>query len=627
MMERRLNTLSETFSYHRLPILLLALTAFALYGRILGHEFIGNWDDNRYILENPDVLGISWERIQAVFTRYYVGNYAPVQMLSYMLDHAVWGLWAGGFLLTNLLLHVLNSLLLYHILFIFVGGRLAACFGAGIFMLHPVQVESVAWASQRKNLLAMFFFLSAWELYRSYRDSAKSEGHLYYAASLLAMLLAVLSKSIAVIFPFVILLFDHCYPSVTARIRWLDKIPYLLTAVAASVLAILSQTPDYTEWGAGGGMAGYHGGSVMATFFTMLPVFCSYIRLILWPAPLCTLYDPTIHKNFDFAVLAALLLLLSILFLIYRLYRYDRRMAFWPLFAILALLPVSQIVPLVTLMNDRYLYFPMIAVAALAAYPIRFIGRKGRWSSVPVLLPASILLLLLFTLSYNRIPVWRNPAALWNDTVKKMPNSYLAWEGLGESLHHAARPKMSEAIVAYRRAVELNPASDMSRYNLGVIYTEVNDYENADRILRELLQRSPNNVMGWAAFGDLALCRSEFKDAESRYRNALIFQPEAVQVHQKIGNLLILLGRIDEARSSYLQIEKLNRGNDASAAYQLAKVEAIAGDISASIKWLGTSLERGYNDFAGIMADEELNLLRSDARYADLVKKYFPKQR
>lgn len=618
---------SESFRPHLAPIALLVATAVAIYGQVIGHEFLSNWDDNRYVLENPDVLGLSWPRIQAVFSKYYVGNYAPVHMLSYMIDHAVWGVWAGGFLLTNLLLHLLNTLVLYRLLFGFVGIRLAAWCGAAVFMVHPVQVETVAWISQRKNLLAMLFFLLAWVCYRAYRNGSIPGKRLWYAASLTSLLLALLSKSIAVIFPVVILLFDHCYPSEKGRLRLPDKIPFLLVAVVAAVLAILSQTPDYTEWGAGGGRAGYHGGSLWATFLTMLPVYCSYLLMIVLPLDLSALYDPAIQKNLDSTVLAALLVLAGIVYLVSRLYRHDRRIAFWPLFAIVAILPVSQIVPLVTIMNDRYLYFPMVGVAGLVAYAVRFVRQRWPGHPAPVTAVVSVLLLLLSLGSFQRVKIWRNAAALWSDTVTKAPSSSIAWEGLGESLHYTVKPKRSEAIAAYLRAIELNPGSDISRYNLGVAYTEMGDFDNAEKVFADLLKRSPDNVMGWAAFGDLALRRSQFAEAETRYRKACALQPEAVQVHQKIGNLMVVMGRLEEARGSFLRIEEIQGGNDPLNAYELARLEALTGDAAASIRWLEVALQRGYNDFAGIMGDEELTPILSDGRFSELVKKYFPPQR
>jgi tetratricopeptide (TPR) repeat protein len=621
-MRERLNILSEKSRPHLVPLLLLVLATAAVYGQSLGYDFLRNWDDNHYILENADVQGFGWDRIRAVFSTFYVGNYAPVQMLSYMLDYGLWGLHPGGFHLTNLLLHAANGLLLYRLLFRFIPDRLAVWTGTALFLLHPVQVETVVWISQRKNLLALFFFLIAWEFYLRFRESRSPRE---YAVSLVAVLAALLAKSVAVIFPVAMLLCDHCYPGERRGAKTVrDKAPYLLAALVAAVLAVLSQTPDPTISKSGGRTA-YHGGSPLATLLTMLPVFCSYLRLIVWPTNLSALYDPPIRTSMDPVVLAAVLCLLGVGFLVYRLYRADRRGAFWPLFSCLALLPVAQIVPLVTLINDRYLYFPLIGVAGLLAFGIQ--RARAGLRVPPVLLQAGVaaLLLVFALLSFARIDVWRSGITLWRDTVVKSPKLALAWEALGEANHYTARPDRAAAEHAYRQALVLSPASDISRYNLAVLYMDEHDYAKAEIVLRELLQRSPQHIMGLTAFGDLALHRADYGEAERRYRQALDLQPDAVQVLQKIGNLMVLVGRLDEARNALLKVEKLQGGYDAATAYDLARVEALAGDVGASVGWLEQALQRGYRNYDGILADEELTPVMSDARFATLVSRYFPR--
>ncbi|HZV81292.1 MAG TPA: tetratricopeptide repeat protein [Geobacteraceae bacterium] len=606
-------------------ILLLVVITGALYWQTLGYDFLRNWDDNHYILENADIQGFGWDRIRAVFTKYYVGNYAPVHLLSYMVDYALWGLHPGGYHLTNLLLHTANGLLLYRLFHRLTANRLAAWSGAALFLLHPVQVESVVWISQRKNLLAMFFFLLAWAWYLAYRDTESGRRRFFYAASLTALLLALLAKSVAVIFPVAMLLFDHCYGDDRVKQRVRDKMPYLLVSGLAAVLAIFSQTPDPLT-GRTGGLTAYHGGSPIATFLTMLPVFCSYLRLIVWPDNLSALYDPVIHRSVDVAVLPAAALLAGIGYLVYRLYRAERRIAFWPLFSFLALLPVSQIVPLVTLMNDRYLYFPMIGVAALVAYGVNRLAAVRGMNLPGLTACVAALLLVLGMVSLGRIQVWRNGVALWSDTVRKSPNLPLAWEALGEAYHYNPRPNREEAKKAYLKVIALNPDVDISRYNLGILYLDQNDLANADRVLSELLRRSPKHVMGMTAFGDLALRRADYATAERYYREALVVQPDAVEVQRKLANLMVGLGRMGEARAVLLQIETLEGGTDPGNAYELARVEALAGDVGASIGWLEKALQRGYGNYSGIMADEELTLITSDARFADLVSRYFPRR-
>jgi Flp pilus assembly protein TadD len=323
-------------------------------------------------------------------------------------------------------------------------------------------------------------------------------------------------------------------------------------------------------------------------------------------------------------VLAAFLLLSGVVYLSVRLYRYDLKAGFWTTFFLVALLPVSQVIPLVTMMNDRYLYFPLVAVAALAGYGINFLDGQGvklRIRMIIVTLP----LFFLAVVSFQRCGAWRDTITLWQDAVRKNQGIALAWESLGEAYHHAGRPDRETARNAYLAALKISPASELIRYNLGTLYLEQNDLANADKILRELLQISPQNVMGLTVFGDVALRQLDYAEAEKRYRKAMELQPEAVQIHRKLGSLLVVTGRLEEAKGEYLQIEELQGGSDPLNAYELALLGAVAGNAAESLKWLELALRRGYSDYAAIMNFEELAPIRADARFVKLMNEYFPK--
>jgi len=504
---------------------------------------------------------------------------------------------------------------------------MGACAGALLFLLHPVQVETVVWISQRKNLLAMFFFLLAWESYCTYRENAAASRRYQYIASLLFLLLALLSKSVAVIFPIVILLFDYCYPSINKRFNLRDKLPYILISAFAAVLAIISQTPDPLTGSVGGLAGGYHGGTPVATFLTMLPVLIRYMRMVVWPTNLSALYDPPIHKNLDPTVLTALFFLCVTGFIIYKCFKFNRKIAFWPIYFFIALLPVSQIIPMVTLINDRYLYFPLIGVAGLLGYGVRQAHIKWDFSPLVIVPCLTVLIISLSILSFNRSNIWVNSITLWNDAVRKSPKLPLAWEALGEAYHYTPHPDRERAKKAYLQAIKLSPMNDLSRYNLGILYMDQYNFDEAEIILKELLKLSPEHVTGLTAFGDLAMRRNKLKEAESYYRKAYSLQPEAVEINQKLGNLMVVTGRIDEARSFYMRIEKLQWETDPSNAYELAKIEAITGNTNESIKWLDIALQRGYNDYYMIMNDEEMAPVRVDARFSELAQKYFPHKR
>ncbi len=357
----------------------------------------------------------------------------------------------------------------------------------------------------------------------------------------------------------------------------------------------------------------------------MLIVFCRYLRMVVWPGDLSVYYTVPLHRYPDLAVIMATLFLAALAWLIVRLYRHNRPLAFWPLFFFIGLLPVSQIVPLVTMMNDRYLYFPMIGAGALVAHGVGVLAKSSRLPApLAVVLPAVPVLLLALG-SVQRVPVWRDAVTLWEDTVRKVPGFYQAWEALGESYqYYNAAPDYEKAKEAFKRALQLCPDNDISRYNLGVAYTEQRDYVSADATFRELLRRSPRNVMGWAAYGELASRQSQYGEAEQRYLKALELQPDAEQVQRKLGNLLVVMNRLDDALSVYLRLDGLQKESDPATAYELARVEALRGDTGGAVAWLERALQRGYADYAGIMNDPELMPVRSDGRFADLVRRYFP---
>jgi len=614
----------EKLRQHLWPLFFLLAATAAVYGRIIGHEFILNWDDGFYVANNAAVQGFSIKNIRAVFSSYYCGNYAPVQMLSYMLDYELWGLWPGGFLLTNLLLHSLNGVLVYRLFFRFHGDQLLATVGAAFFLLHPVQVESVAWLSQRKNLLAMLFFLVAWECYARYRERVAGKGRREYLASLVAFILALLAKSVAVIFPLVILLFDVCFPIPGRTLRLRDKLPYILAAGAVAALALHSQLPEGNGWG--GYSKGYHGGSPLATLYTMLPVFCRYLQMLVWPTELSAAYAPVIYNSFEFAVALSAILLVGVALLCVRLFRYERSFGFWAIFFFIGFLPVSQIIPLVTLMNDRYYYFPMIGAAALVGGGAAFLLRKvGAQYATHLYVVIFVMMFGLALLSCQRAAVWHDARTLWSDAAKKSPNHFMVWEALGEAYHFSKPMMVTEAMHAYRRALELDPQNEFSLYNSGVLYENVGDFDKAHEMLNKLLDNNPDHVMGLASRGDIFLKQKNYEAAEKAYKRAYQLQPESVEVVHSLGDLALLQKRFELAREYFLQLEA-KRPKDPEIPYKLACVEAQSDHNTEALLWLEKALQRGYRDYSAIHDGKELEALWNEPRFNMLLDQYFPEE-
>jgi Flp pilus assembly protein TadD len=588
-----------------LPAAVLLAATFAVYASALGHDFLINLDDGNYVVGNEAIRGLTWEHLKDAFTRFYVGNYAPLHIISYMADYTLWGLRPAGFLFTNVLLHALNGLLFYFLLERMSGRKLWGFLAAFIFLFHPVQVESVAWISQRKNLLALFFFLAAFHSYLSYRTKGAGQGRLYYALSVATFILSLLSKSVAVILPLVLFLYDLCYLRKDERKSWLvDKIPYGIAAAAMAVVTIVSQSHEL-----GGGRVSYYGGSPLYTALTMPTVFVRYLALLLWPAHLSVLYLPPLKTGIDAAVLSSGFVLVLLAVLGWLLYRRKRAFSFWFALFFIGFLPVSQIVPLVTLMNDRYMYFPMLGAAAFfSATALAVIDRlSGYWR----ILAAGALWLLLLLLpwrSWERLAVWRNDVTLWTDTVAKEPDSEDAWYNLGKSYYDAGQK--DSALAAYSRALVINPAAKDVLNNIGGIYMEKGEILTARPFLVEAVTYDPEYFNGLLNLGTNYFLSGEFQNAEMTFQKALALRPRSARVLSSLGDVYLSMRKLDRADEYYEKAVQLG-GRNANLEFNRARVEALRGRSGEALKLLESALHLGYRDLENIRKDSALDSLRA----------------
>jgi tetratricopeptide (TPR) repeat protein len=305
------------------------------------------------------------------------------------------------------------------------------------------------------------------------------------------------------------------------------------------------------------------------------------------------------------------------------LYRHDRRLGFWVALFFIALLPVSQIVPLFTLMNDRYLYFPMLSVAAIAGSVATHLQR--RWTAYPglVSLLLALPLIALSIVTYNRADVWRNSVTLWSDAVLKVKDCARIWGYYGNACD-AAKDR-GTAIYAYKRGLELNPDDINILYNSGSMYLLLGDNDQAYSILKKLLRLDPNHIMGLVAFGDVNLVKGYYPEAEKSYLRAHQLQPTAPDPLIKLGNTAVVINRLDVALGYYLQAEKTYKDHP-DIAYNIACVESMSGRIDSSLFWLDKALQRGYHDEYTLRSNQELELVREDFRFEQLASKYLHNQ-
>lgn len=571
------------------PALLVAITVCVFWPSI-GYDFLPSWDDDLYVTANASAQGFSLHNLKLAFSSIYGGNYAPVQIISYMIDHTFFAMNPAGYHAGNIVIHAANGILFFYLMARLGISRTIALISATIFLIHPVQVESVVWISQRKNVLSLFFILASMHFYLNYRNLSEGEYRvLHYAASLICAVLALLSKSVAVIIPFLLILHHLCYASEKPwKKLLLDMAPFLIAACSAAAATIIFQHGDH-----GGGRLSIHI-SPLTVALSMPGVILNYLGLIFFPTThtLCNIYLPKVYASFSADVLPGFATLLVLAAIGLFLFRRNRTLFFWYAVAWLAFLPVSQIVPLTTLMNDRYLYVPMIGIAPLVV--ISVMSTASRFKAEK--LAGAVFILIGITLSIvamQRSTVWKHESALWGDAFKKNPDDYQTMTVLGDVL--LRRGNEQDALQLYRKAFSRKPDYAPLLKSFGEYHLDRGNFSSAKEFFRRFTLASPRNAAAFEGFGLACKQAGELAEAETAFHKALEIEGTISHAPLHLSNIYLSRGDVPAARR-YMAIAIKNGLGELEAAYESACIEAQAGNNGLAFKHLENAVRLGFKD-------------------------------
>ncbi len=536
-----------------------------LWEGVLDHPFI-SLDDDHYILNNPFIRGMNWENFKAWWTAPYFGNYAPLHLFSYALNYALRGdLVPADFHLTDALLHAGAALGALFLLRRLAGPGLPALLGARVFALHPVQVEAVAWASERKSTLALIFLFPAFVLYLRHRDRTPDGTRASwptpaYAGALLCYLMSLLAKGTGVVLPVLLVLHERLFDPRPRRAgRTLETVPFFLLALALGLATIWAQgTAGAIHARAAG--EGDH-------FLTMLVAFKDYLRTLFFPVNLNLLYYPEMVPTplrLDFiasaAVLAAALAATGLGL------RRAPKLAFWSLWFFVSLAPVSQVLSLTVLRADRYLHLAALALGGVLAAGLRAASgsgaRRGRAAAVGMV----AVLACRGALSVDRIAVWKSAESLWRDSLEKAPRSHIAHASLAEGYFEDG--DYERALAGYREAVRLQPRYAIGHMNIGFVEVRRGRMPEAAAAFRRAMAAAPEppawnpahrESYAYAHFyiGVRDLEEGKAAEGEARFRRALHYRPDFPEAAFSLGLALSRQARQDEAYAAFRRAVKL----------------------------------------------------------------------
>jgi len=504
--------------------LLLVVVTLALYNPVSRNGFV-NFDDDRYVTDNPQVrAGIRWSTISWAFTSLAQANWHPLTWLSHALDCQLFHLNPAGHHYTSLMLHAMNALLLFLILEWFTGYTARSLMVAALFAVHPLNVESVAWVAERKNVLCMFFFLLALAAYGWY---VRRPGVARYLVVAILFAMGLMSKPMVITLPFVLLLLDYWPLGRFARgqppsaVRpWdssaaacnnsdskfaaatstqllgrlcLEKLPLLALSAGSAIITMMAQR-------AGGAVLASAEHSPLLRLENVMACYVLYIKKAIWPSHLAALY-PYPHALPTWQVAASVLFLIAVtgVVLKYREHRYLLVGWFWYLGTMVPMIGLVQVGN--QAMADRYAYLPLIGLFVFIVWAAAEWARARHFSTKYLAAAGLTILLALSAAARIQLSYWHDDFSLWAHALAVTQRNYVAENNLAHALIKQGR--YDDAITHFRAAAGIEPGDPVSQLNLGIYAQERGDLREAAARYELVLQLATDDQIRASAYANL----------------------------------------------------------------------------------------------------------------------------
>ena len=558
---------------HRKLIICLFLVAvtLAVFWSVKNYEFI-HYDDDLYILNNPRVQdGLTIDSITWAFTSTHTGNWYPLTWLSMMLDYALYEMNPAGYHWTNLLFHIANTLLLFFLLSRMTGAVWKSAFVAALFALHPLHVESVAWISERKDVLSTFFWMLTMGAYVSY---VKKPGIITYLPVLFAFSLGLMAKSMLVTLPFVLLLMDFWPlerfprrqpidniiisnqtqmqstgrdPS-TWRIIY-EKMPLIALTIPVSIVAIIAQRQA-------GAMQPIEWLSLDMRLANALVSYAWYVWKMLIPSNLSVFYPhPGFWPMWKVVLSGLFLVLISAAVL-----QWGRRYPYLPtgwLWYLGTLVPVIGLVHIGSqAMADRYSYIPLIGLFIMVAWGTDDILEHHRYRQAILGSLALVTIIGLITVTSQQLRYWQNGITLFRHNIVTTAPNYTSHYNLGVYLME--KGNYEDAISQFRKAIQLRPDIPTAHNNLGFCFYRKGEFPQAINEYKAALRLKPDHVKAHMNLTIVFYQQGDLDASISHLREALRLQPNLAYAHYQLALALEKQGKSAEAKSHYETAIRIN---------------------------------------------------------------------
>jgi Tfp pilus assembly protein PilF len=533
----------------------LILVTVLTYVPVRNYDFV-SYEDVQYVTQNDQIAGgLTRQSIQWALTTDRAGYWVPLTWLSHIVDVELYGHRVPGPPhVTNALLHIINTLLLFGVLRRMTAGLYESAIVAGLFAVHPLHVESVAWIAQRKDVLsALLWMLTLW----AYDGYVRRRGSIRYVLVVLVFALGLMAKPILVTLPFVLLLLD-VWPLRRVRLEsgqgsiWLrlalEKLPLLVLAIASSIVTVVFSA----QRGSVGGLDAF---PIQMRMANAVVSYATYIRDMFWPANLAAFYPYESFSALRVAGSAAVLSAVSF-FVIRNARAHPYLLVGW-LWYLGTLLPVVGLVQSGTQSRaDRFTYLPLIGLFIMMAWGIPHLLARWRYRTMALAVAGVVLIGASAFAARRQVHYWENHFTLWERALEVTDGNFVAHNILGLALSDSGR--LDEAIGHYREALSIRSEYAEGHNNLGIALARQGRSDEAVSEFRKAVGIPNAHAEMYYNLGHVLADQGKIDEAIAQYNEALRIDPSYVPAHTKLADAFFLQGRMSEALSRYREALRIN---------------------------------------------------------------------
>jgi Flp pilus assembly protein TadD len=530
----------------------LLLLAIAVFVQVRSHDFV-NLDDGLYVVDNANVRsGLTADNVRWAFTTGRAANWHPLTWISHQIDVSLFGMDAGGHHLTNLAWHAVNTLMLFGLLRFMTGSLVRSGFVAAFFAIHPAHVESVAWVSERKDVLSTFFwFATTWSWVRWTRRPSRN----LFLLTLVLYVLGLMAKPMLITLPLTWLLLD-IWPlergRMAFRARVIEKAPFMILAVVSAALTVLVQQQ-------GGAVSSVDYISIADRIMNAVVAYAAYLRMLVWPTNQAAFYPYNASLGaLTVGIAAAVLIGLSA-----SAFTVRHRAPFVPVgwcWFLGTLVPVIGLLQIGTQSHaDRYTYVPYIGLFVALVWGAAALARRTSFGPGAAIVAGVAAVIVLSVLAHAQAATWRTSEALWSHAVAVTTGNARAHNLLGAIYGNTGRVQEAEA--HFKEALRLRPDMTEGLHilpNLGRSLMAQGKVADALPYLERARALKPEDAALANELGIAYLGVNRTADAIAAWRDAVRLDPTLEQTWFMLGMTLAANGRVADARVAFSEVVRLN---------------------------------------------------------------------